>query len=114
MVYMPTKNQTRSSYAKVKVKVDLTSKVPQRVRITKEDDDTGECKSKWIKVNMITCQSTVRNVVYKDMIRIHVGLYIQNCMRKKKGNKDTQESDPKKENNHKEEKNEEKRRFFDK
>ncbi|KAH0707961.1 hypothetical protein KY290_009561 [Solanum tuberosum] len=49
-VDMATKNQTRPSCAKVKVEVDLTAKLPQRVRITEEDDDTGHTKFKWIQV----------------------------------------------------------------
>lgn len=35
---------------KVKVEVDLTKKLPQRVRITEEDDNIGKRKFKWIKV----------------------------------------------------------------
>lgn len=49
-VDLATKNQTRPSCAKVKVEMDLTAKLPQMVRITEEDEHTGECKSKWIKV----------------------------------------------------------------
>lgn len=47
---MATKIQTRLSFAKVKVEVDLVAKLPQRIRINKEDDITGETKSKWIKI----------------------------------------------------------------
>ncbi|WMV43302.1 hypothetical protein MTR67_036687 [Solanum verrucosum] len=50
MVDMATRNQTRPSCAKVKIEVDLMAKLPQRVRIMEEDDDTGSIKSKWIKV----------------------------------------------------------------
>ncbi|KAG5568645.1 hypothetical protein H5410_064340 [Solanum commersonii] len=49
-VDMATKNQTRPSCARVKVEVDLTAKLPQRVKINVEDDVTGVTKSKWIKV----------------------------------------------------------------
>ncbi|KAH0665616.1 hypothetical protein KY285_026822 [Solanum tuberosum] len=48
-VDMATKNQTRPSCARIKVEVDLTAKLPQRVRITEEDDHTGAIKYKWIK-----------------------------------------------------------------
>ncbi|KAH0664938.1 hypothetical protein KY285_026144 [Solanum tuberosum] len=47
---MATRNQTRPSCAKVKIEVDLTAKLPQRVRITEENDITGAIKYKWIKV----------------------------------------------------------------
>lgn len=47
---MATRNQTRPSCAKVKIEVDMIAKLPQRVRINKENDDTGEIKSKWIKI----------------------------------------------------------------
>ncbi|KAG5631659.1 hypothetical protein H5410_003376 [Solanum commersonii] len=47
---MATKNQMRPSCAKVKVEVDLTAKLPKRVRITEEDDDTGHTKFKWVQV----------------------------------------------------------------
>ena len=47
---MATNNQTRPSCTKVKIEVDLTAKMPQRVRINEEDDNTGEIKYKWIKV----------------------------------------------------------------
>ncbi|KAG5584613.1 hypothetical protein H5410_045047 [Solanum commersonii] len=50
MVDMATKNQTRPSCAKVKIQVDLTAKLPQRVRINEEDDIIGDIKHKWIKV----------------------------------------------------------------
>lgn len=49
-VDMATKNQTRPSCAKVKIEVDLTANLPQRVRINEEDDNTGEIKYKWVKV----------------------------------------------------------------
>lgn len=49
-VDLATKNQTRPNCAKVKVEVDLTAKLPQRVRITEENDNTGETRYKWIKV----------------------------------------------------------------
>ncbi|XP_055801899.1 uncharacterized protein LOC129871059 [Solanum dulcamara] len=49
-VDMATKNQTRPSCAKVKIEVDLTAKLPQRVKINEEDDNTGEVKYKWIKI----------------------------------------------------------------
>ncbi|KAG5618380.1 hypothetical protein H5410_018204 [Solanum commersonii] len=44
------KNQTRPNCARIKVEVDLTAKLPQRVRITEKDDHTGAIKYKWIKV----------------------------------------------------------------
>lgn len=47
-VDMATKNKTRPSCAKVKIKVDLVAKLPQRVRIN-EKDDTGEIRSQWIE-----------------------------------------------------------------
>ncbi|KAG5628412.1 hypothetical protein H5410_000129 [Solanum commersonii] len=49
-VDMATRNQTRPSCARVKIEVDLTAKLPQRVRITEEDDITGDTKYKWVKV----------------------------------------------------------------
>lgn len=50
VVDLTTRNQIRSSCAKVNVKVNLVAKLPQRVRINKEDDVTGEIKSKGIKI----------------------------------------------------------------
>ncbi|KAK6795475.1 hypothetical protein RDI58_008928 [Solanum bulbocastanum] len=47
---MATKNQTRPSCARVKIKVDLIATLPQRVKINEENDNTGKIKSKWIKV----------------------------------------------------------------
>ncbi|KAK4717545.1 hypothetical protein R3W88_015883 [Solanum pinnatisectum] len=44
------KNQTRPSYASVKIEVDLMAKLPQRIRINEEDDNTGVVKFKWVKV----------------------------------------------------------------
>ncbi|KAK4728571.1 hypothetical protein R3W88_021559 [Solanum pinnatisectum] len=49
-VDMATKNQTRPSCTRVKVEVDLTAKLPQRVKIIEEDDSTGHVKYKWIQV----------------------------------------------------------------
>uniref|UniRef100_A0A0V0IDF8 Putative ovule protein n=1 Tax=Solanum chacoense TaxID=4108 RepID=A0A0V0IDF8_SOLCH len=49
-VDMATKNQTRPSCARVKIEVDLTARLPQRVKINEEDDITGHIKSKWIKI----------------------------------------------------------------
>lgn len=46
IVDMKTRNQTRSSSAWFKVKVDLVSKSPQKVRINEEDDVRGEIKFK--------------------------------------------------------------------
>ncbi|KAK4732195.1 hypothetical protein R3W88_025183 [Solanum pinnatisectum] len=50
IVDMATKNQTRPSCPRVKIEVDLTATLPQRVKINEEDDNTGQIKSKWIKV----------------------------------------------------------------
>lgn len=47
---MATKNPTRPSCAKVKVEADLLAEIPQRIKISKEDDVTMELKSKWIKI----------------------------------------------------------------
>lgn len=49
-VDMATKNQTRPSCARVKLEVDLTAKLPKRVKINEEDDITGHIEYKWIKV----------------------------------------------------------------
>ncbi|KAK4733286.1 hypothetical protein R3W88_007547 [Solanum pinnatisectum] len=49
-VDMATKNQTRPSCARVKIEVDLTATLPQRVKINEKDDNMGQIKSKWIKV----------------------------------------------------------------
>ncbi|KAK4737555.1 hypothetical protein R3W88_001252 [Solanum pinnatisectum] len=49
-VDMATKNQTRPSCARVKIEVDLTVKLPERVKINDEDDITCHIKYKWIKV----------------------------------------------------------------
>ncbi|KAG5632480.1 hypothetical protein H5410_004197 [Solanum commersonii] len=49
-VDMATKNQTRPSCARVKIEVDLTAKLPERVKINEEDDITGHIEYKWIKV----------------------------------------------------------------
>ncbi|XP_055831104.1 uncharacterized protein LOC129900203 [Solanum dulcamara] len=38
---MTTRNQTRPNCAKVKIEVDLIAKLPQKIRITEEDDVTG-------------------------------------------------------------------------
>lgn len=43
---MATKNQTRPCCAMVKVEVDLTTNLPQRVWINEEDDVTGEINLK--------------------------------------------------------------------
>lgn len=49
-VDMAIKNHIMPSCAKVKIEVDLTAKLPKRVRIAEEDDITGDTKFKWIKV----------------------------------------------------------------
>lgn len=49
-VDMATRNQTRPSLSKVKIEVDLMAKLPQGIRISEEDDTSGEIKYKWIKV----------------------------------------------------------------
>uniref|UniRef100_A0A0V0HA32 Putative ovule protein n=1 Tax=Solanum chacoense TaxID=4108 RepID=A0A0V0HA32_SOLCH len=49
-VDMATRNQTRPSCARVKIEVDLTTKLSQRVKINEEDDNTGHTKYKWIKI----------------------------------------------------------------
>lgn len=46
-----TRNQTRPSCAKGKIKVDLVAKLPQRVRINEKDDVMGEIKSNKLKSN---------------------------------------------------------------
>ncbi|KAG5601145.1 hypothetical protein H5410_032515 [Solanum commersonii] len=43
-VDMATKNQTRPSCARIKIEVDLTAKLPQRIQINEEDDNTGVVK----------------------------------------------------------------------
>lgn len=48
-VDMMIRSQTRPNCAKVKVEVDLTIRLPQRVRIIEEDDNIGETKYKWIQ-----------------------------------------------------------------
>lgn len=47
---MKTKNHTTSRCAKVKIEVDLITKLKQRVRIMEEDDITRDMKFKWVKV----------------------------------------------------------------
>ncbi|KAK4713217.1 hypothetical protein R3W88_019124 [Solanum pinnatisectum] len=49
-VDMATKNQARPSCARVKIEVDLTAKLIQKIRSNEEDDNTDEVKSKWVKV----------------------------------------------------------------
>ncbi|KAG5596649.1 hypothetical protein H5410_037881 [Solanum commersonii] len=39
-----TKNQTKPRCTRVKIEVDLTAKLPQRVKINEEDDITGHIK----------------------------------------------------------------------
>lgn len=46
---MATKNQTRPSYARVKVEVDLVAKLPHRIIINEETNNIGEIKYKWIQ-----------------------------------------------------------------
>ncbi|KAF3645005.1 hypothetical protein FXO37_21190 [Capsicum annuum] len=50
MVDMATKNHTRPSCARVKIEIDLITKLPHRVKINEKDDITGELKSKWIQI----------------------------------------------------------------
>lgn len=50
-VDMATKNQTRSSCARVKVEVDLVVKLPQWIPMNEENDSTGEIKSKWVQIH---------------------------------------------------------------
>lgn len=50
IVDMATRNQTRSSCAKVKIEVDLVEKLPHKVRINEEDDSTKEITSNWVNI----------------------------------------------------------------
>lgn len=50
MVDIATKNHTGPSCSRVKVVVDLIAKIPQRVKINKEDDINGTIKSKWVQI----------------------------------------------------------------
>lgn len=47
---LATMNQTRPSCARVKVEIDMTADLHQRIRINEEDNTTGIIKSKWIQV----------------------------------------------------------------
>lgn len=49
-VDLAIKNQTKPNFAKVNMEVDLMAKLPQKVKITEENDDTGETRNKWINV----------------------------------------------------------------
>ncbi|XP_060202705.1 uncharacterized protein LOC132631119 [Lycium barbarum] len=44
------KNQTRPSCARVKVEVDLLKELPKRIHISCFDEETGEVKAKWQKI----------------------------------------------------------------
>lgn len=45
---MATRNQKSPSCARVKFKINLIAKLPQRVKINEENEVIGEIKSKWI------------------------------------------------------------------
>ncbi|KAH0722187.1 hypothetical protein KY285_004803 [Solanum tuberosum] len=47
---MATKNQSRPSYARVKVEVDLLSGFPKRIKIGVRKQSTGEVVKKWIRI----------------------------------------------------------------
>lgn len=49
-VDLATQNGIRLSCAKVKVKVNLLAKFPQKIKIVEEEDYTGPEESKWIKI----------------------------------------------------------------
>lgn len=87
-VDLATKNKIRPNCAKLKIKVNLVEKFPNRVKINKEDDITREIKSKWIQIQYDYMPKYCRNVVYKDIIRRAAGMYILNFFkRNKKRNK---------------------------
>ncbi|KAK4731188.1 hypothetical protein R3W88_024176 [Solanum pinnatisectum] len=47
---MATKNQSRPSYARVKVEVDLFSDFPKRIKIGVRKQSTGVVVEKWIRM----------------------------------------------------------------
>ncbi|KAG5569031.1 hypothetical protein H5410_063952 [Solanum commersonii] len=64
---MVTKNHTRPSCARVKIKVDLTVKLTQRVKINEEDDVIGVINPSGLKCNTITCLNIAKNIACKAM-----------------------------------------------
>lgn len=79
-VDMATRNQTRPSCAKIKIEVDLTDTLQQRMRIMKEDDVTGNIKFRWVKVQYDYMPKYRKDVDYKVITSRVAGQYTQSCM----------------------------------